>query len=94
MHVSFEDQIRERAYQIWLAGGMTEGMAHEHWVSAERAVQAETAPKAMEAQSSNARSNPAQTVAAKTPKAKHASTKVATASRAKNSKPVSAMATH
>jgi len=38
MNTSFEDQIRERAYQLWLAGGMAEGLAHEHWVCAERAV--------------------------------------------------------
>lgn len=38
MHTTFEEQVRERAYQIWLAAGMAEGMAHEHWVSAEQAV--------------------------------------------------------
>ena len=38
MDTSFEDQIRERAYHIWLADGMTDGMAHEHWACAEQAV--------------------------------------------------------
>jgi hypothetical protein len=38
MNISFEDQIRERAYHLWLAGGMADGMAHEHWLSAEQAV--------------------------------------------------------
>ena len=38
MNTSFEDQIRERAYHLWLAGGMADGLAHEHWACAERAV--------------------------------------------------------
>lgn len=38
MSISFEEQVRERAYQIWLAAGMTEGTAHDHWVRAEQAV--------------------------------------------------------
>ena len=40
MHMSFEDQVRERAYHIWLSGGMADGLAHEHWTMAERAVKA------------------------------------------------------
>ncbi len=38
--MSFEDQVRERAYHIWLSGGMADGMAHEHWAMAEQAVKA------------------------------------------------------
>lgn len=38
--MSFEDRIRERAYHIWLSGGMADGSAHEHWTMAEQAVKA------------------------------------------------------
>lgn len=41
MDTNFEEKIRERAYAIWLAAGMT-GVAHEHWCSAEAAVLNET----------------------------------------------------
>ncbi len=40
MDMSFEDHVRERAYHIWLSGGMADGQAHEHWVMAERAMKA------------------------------------------------------
>ena len=43
MTMSFEDQIRERAYHIWLSGGMADGQAHEHWVCAEQAMRGEAA---------------------------------------------------
>ncbi len=38
MNMNFEDQIRERAYHIWLAAGMADGQAVVHWVRAEQAV--------------------------------------------------------
>jgi hypothetical protein len=38
MDMAFEQKIRERAYGMWLEAGMADGMAHEHWVSAEQAV--------------------------------------------------------
>ena len=44
MDMSFEDLVRERAYHIWLAGGMASGLEHEHWVMAERAVKADVEP--------------------------------------------------
>ena len=40
MDMSFEDHVRERAYHIWLSGGMADGQAHEHWVLAEQAMKA------------------------------------------------------
>ena len=40
MDMSFEDHVRERAYHIWLSGGMADGQAHEHWVMAEQAMKA------------------------------------------------------
>ena len=42
---SFEQQVRERAYHLWLSAGMADGKAHEHWVSAERALLSKHAPK-------------------------------------------------
>ena len=41
--MSFEEQVRERAYHIWLADGMADGHAHEHWVYAEQALRGATA---------------------------------------------------
>ncbi len=43
MNMNFEDQIRERAYHIWLAAGMADGQAVVHWVRAEQAVIGEKA---------------------------------------------------
>lgn len=43
--MTFEEQIRERAYHIWQAGGMADGQAHEHWVSAEQAVRGASEPE-------------------------------------------------
>jgi DUF2934 family protein len=36
MELSLEQQIRERAYDIWNATGREDGRAAEHWLSAER----------------------------------------------------------
>jgi hypothetical protein len=35
MERSLEQQIRERAYEIWNARGREDGRAAEHWLSAE-----------------------------------------------------------
>jgi Protein of unknown function (DUF2934) len=35
MERSLEQQIRERAYEIWNASGREDGRAAEHWLSAE-----------------------------------------------------------
>jgi hypothetical protein len=32
------DRIRERAYQIWFAGGCHDGEAEQHWLAAEREI--------------------------------------------------------
>ena len=47
MDARVEQQIRERAYQIWIEAGMMQGLEHEHWVAAERDVTAtlHVAPK-------------------------------------------------
>jgi|EndMetStandDraft_8_1072994.scaffolds.fasta_scaffold1605529_2 hypothetical protein len=35
---SYEDRIRARAYEIWVAEGMPDGREVEHWALAERAI--------------------------------------------------------
>ena len=47
MDASFEQKIRERAYNIWMAAGREDGLAELHWLSAEQAVMGEiTIPNA------------------------------------------------
>lgn len=36
-----ENRVRERAYAMWLAGGMIDGMADDHWLSAEQEIRSE-----------------------------------------------------
>jgi len=38
MQLNLEQQIRERAYHLWLARGRREGEADQHWLAAEREV--------------------------------------------------------
>jgi hypothetical protein len=38
MPQELEDQIRERAYQLWIADGCPEGEADRYWLAAERAL--------------------------------------------------------
>jgi Protein of unknown function (DUF2934) len=38
MQQSLENQIRERAYHLWEAGGYQDGAADQHWLAAEREV--------------------------------------------------------
>jgi hypothetical protein len=45
MELSLQHRIRERAYQLWNAGGRMEGQAEQHWLSAEREVLAEMRPQ-------------------------------------------------
>ncbi|HEY7243267.1 MAG TPA: DUF2934 domain-containing protein [Xanthobacteraceae bacterium] len=35
---SFYDRIRNRAYELWIAGGRLDGQADQHWLTAEREV--------------------------------------------------------
>ena len=41
MDIAFEQKIRRRAYEIWVAAGMGEGDAERHWLHAERAIRHE-----------------------------------------------------
>jgi hypothetical protein len=38
MEQSVQERIRERAYQLWDAGGRVEGQADQHWLCAEREI--------------------------------------------------------
>lgn len=43
MDQAFELEIRQRAYTIWMAEGMSDGDAERHWLSAEDAIRRERA---------------------------------------------------
>jgi hypothetical protein len=45
MDAAYEQRVRERAYEIWLAAGM-DGAADAHWYSAEDAMKTEAAKPA------------------------------------------------
>jgi hypothetical protein len=38
MDQNLENLIRERAYEIWAAGGCMHGQADQHWLAAEREI--------------------------------------------------------
>ncbi|MCX8255791.1 hypothetical protein RHAL1_03474 [Beijerinckiaceae bacterium RH AL1] len=84
MDISFEDLVRERAYHLWIAGGMADGHEHEHWAMAEQAVKAE-APVVILTQKAPAK-RAAKPVAAKVA-AKKPAAKAAAKSAAKSAKP-------
>ena len=44
MDQHLSDQIRERAYQIWVASGFPHGEAEQHWLTAEREILAALTP--------------------------------------------------
>ena len=57
MEQSLHYRIRERAYEMWNAGGNVDGQAEQHWIAAEREVLAEmtartSAPKTVASHSS------------------------------------------
>jgi hypothetical protein len=41
MDRTIEHRIRERAYEIWLAGGCVSGEEHQNWLAAEREILAQ-----------------------------------------------------
>lgn len=41
MDAAFEQQVRERAYAIWVAAGQEDGAADQHWLSAEQSLKRE-----------------------------------------------------
>jgi hypothetical protein len=46
MEHSMHERIRERAYQLWDAGGRVEGQADQHWLCAEREILSQPATSA------------------------------------------------
>ena len=66
MDTTFEHKIRQRAYEIWMAAGMSEGDAERHWLHAERVVrnEAEVPTAASETTEFTAAAVPAKTAAA------------------------------
>lgn len=63
MDTNFEQKVREKAYEIWMAAGM-DGAADAHWIAAEQSVMNETV-------------RPTKAVASKKPAAKPAAAKAA-----------------
>lgn len=45
MELYLHDRIRQRAYQLWNAGGRIDGQAEQHWLAAEREILAEMVPQ-------------------------------------------------
>lgn len=37
-HLKVQEQIEQRAYELWLAGGSHQDIALDHWLNAEREV--------------------------------------------------------
>lgn len=74
MNIVFEHEIRQRAYHIWVACGMNDGDAEQHWLDAEYAVRTEADAKLSAADAIAVAASPT-----KRAKVKAASTKVATA---------------
>ena len=83
--MSFEEQIRERAYHIWLAGGQADGQAIDHWVCAEQALRGETADAEPVVILTKAAAKPRKAAAAK-PAAKAKATKTVATKPALKSK--------
>jgi hypothetical protein len=67
MESSLHGRIRERAYQLWNAGGRVDGHTEQHWLAAERELLGEMAAQL-----------PA---ASKAPREKRAAPKIATQRR-------------
>jgi len=69
MQSNLQNRIRERAYEIWNAGGRLHGQAEQHWLAAEREVLATSSavlagkPDPKKNPRSSARSKTARTLA-------------------------------
>ncbi len=82
MNGAFEEQVRQRAYEIWTAEGRHDGLAHRHWLAAERDVRAGATTKAVIAAEPKAKVARAKTSAKpKAAKASAGATKVRAAAR-------------
>lgn len=63
MNTAFEDEIRQRAYAIWVAAGMNEGAAEVHWLDAERVVRTEAEAPVVSTATARGKAKPAKAVA-------------------------------
>ena len=82
MNGAFEEQVRQRAYEIWTMEGRHDGRAHQHWLAAERDVQAGATTKPAVAAEPKAKVARAKTsVKPKAAKASTGATKVRAAAR-------------
>lgn len=77
MDIASEQKIRERAYEIWVAAGMREGDADQHWLHAEQAVRHEVVMPRQRVKAATAKAAPAAAakVVAKAGSSKPADTK-------------------
>ncbi|MGD9479680.1 DUF2934 domain-containing protein [Shinella sp. G-2] len=50
MALDREDRIRERAHEIWQREGTPDGVALDHWIQAEKEVDAELGGKAADSE--------------------------------------------
>ena len=86
-----EQQVRERAYQIWIEAGMAPGFERDHWIAAERDIVANLIagptvskrPTASKAKPVVSKAAGAQSTATKAAKTATASTRAAKAPEAK-----------
>ena len=71
----FEEQVRQRAYEIWVDLGRAEGQAHDHWIAAERDLLTQTG-KPKKARPTAAKAKPAEAKTVKATSAKGVAAKV------------------
>ncbi len=79
MDIASEHEIRQRAYEIWMASGMHEGEAEAHWLHAERAVRNEAEAVTAATPAADGKANAVEAMAAAkktTAKTKAVTTKV------------------
>ena len=82
MDTVFEQKVRLRAYEIWLASGMNEGDAEHHWLRAEVSVRNETEVPTGAGKAA-AKAKPAKTATVKAASTKPRATVTKTAKAAK-----------
>ena len=72
MNTAFEDEIRQRAYAIWVAAGKNEGDAESHWFHAEHVVRTEAEATVVSTAAAKGKAKPARAAAgaSKAPAAK------------------------
>lgn len=69
MDQNLTHRIRERAYEIWAAGGCRDGEAEQHWLMAEREILRPSAPLAIATAAMPAKRAPAKKASRPLPRA-------------------------